>query len=69
MERREKIMKGNLSLIASAAGVILSILVLLLTLSLGTGTALACIVLFINITAFFASLGSKSLDINTEESK
>ena len=62
-------MKGNISLIASAAGVTLSILVLLLTFSLGIGKVIACIVLFINISAFFASLGSKSPDINAEESK
>ena len=62
-------MKGNIALIASAAGVTLSILALMVTIYVGAGTILAGIVLFINIAVFFANLGSKSLGINLEESK
>ena len=60
-------MKGNIALIASAAGVTLSILALAFSVYVGTGSAIAGIVLFANIVLFFASLGSKSLDIKIED--
>ena len=60
-------MKGNIALIASAAGVTLSILALAFSVYTGMGSGIAGLVLFANIAIFFANLGSKSLDIKVED--
>ena len=60
-------MKGNIALIASAAGVTLSILALAFSVYTGMGSGIAGLVLFANIVIFFANLGSKSLDIKVDD--